>query len=157
MKNIVGLIEEQLERLGWGATNETPTAYCVSLGDDYLLPYGWVKIYDDWNEFFYDGVTLLEHLISLEEDAEYADFPVGGQLPSSSRDWPSDLISFEQIEEGLGPNDNPCTLITISTNKGIRYCHGPHGVDYCTLEESLECDDIHEEREDALSSQKKRS
>ncbi len=132
-ENIVSAIEAELGRLGWLRTTDSPCYYCVTADDD--LPRGWVQVYDDYAETFGPADEILAWLKSQGGNAEYG---VQGfyDRPTTVRDWPDELVSTEQLEEG-GCNDEPNTLVTVETNAGIRYAAGPHGVGCDTLNDWL--------------------
>lgn len=127
-------VKRELNRLGWLASDSHPTLCCVNADDD--LPAGWVRVSDDHCVLAIgNAAEIAEALRALDGDAEYGTGleSFGGKEPCS-RDWPAELISFEQIGNG-SVNDNPDTLITVATNCGIRFAAGPHGVSFCALED----------------------
>jgi len=123
-------IETELERLDWLATAENPCAFVVDARED--LPVGWVRLSDDYAGFVGPAADILEALKDLSEDDEYGSGLNGFDERMSSQNWPAELMSIEQLEEGT-PNDNPNTLFTLQTNAGVRYAAGPHGVSYCVI------------------------
>lgn len=70
--------------------------------------------------------------------------------PDSTRNWPDNLFTVEQLEEGT-INDNPNTLIIVQTNAGTRYAAGPHGFSCCALGDWIdEIGELAESREEAI-------
>lgn len=136
------------------------------------LPEGWVRVGVNgaWDRFG-PAADVLEALRDTEIDPERVNYtehdgtPVfdtgwlaaheavvdfAEKVPDNSRDWPADLISFEQLEEGT-VNDNPNTLVAVRTNAGTRYAAGPHGVSCCALGDWLDnAGDLAETREEAI-------
>ena len=131
---IVANIKAVLNNLDWLATGDQPCAFNVEATGS--LPNGWVKLASDSGEIFGDSERVLEALKSENGEGEFgecfATLDFTDKSPSSSRDWPENLIESEQLEEGT-VNDNPITLLTVGTNDGIRYVVGPHGVSECAL------------------------
>lgn len=144
------LVENELSRLDWLCTNDRPCLMVVNAEDN--LPYGWVRVSDDYNSeiAICDAVALALLLSELEEGHPYAEFDAPNEKPNSSQNWPKHLMDIEQIEEGT-PNDNPNHLITVVTNSGIRYAAGPHGVSVCALAESLNYGALEDSRDGALA------
>ena len=142
-------IEAELARLGWFCTDATPCYYAVSADDD--LPAGWVRVYDDNAEGYGPADDIISALQNTPTDAEYGtNCPTDGK-PESSRDWPEELFTTEQLEEGTC-NDEPNTLVTLQTNAGTRYAAGPHGVHSCALSDWFASGmPLAETREDAVS------
>jgi hypothetical protein len=145
------LIRNELRRLDWLCTDANPAACVVSAPP--LAPRGWVRIADDYSETHGSAVEILAALkVAAREDVELnaaglSKFP--DCSPTNSRNWPDELISFEQLEDGT-VNDNPVTLITVQTNSGTRYACGPHGVANCALSDAFDCDAIYDNREAAI-------
>jgi hypothetical protein len=131
---IVAKIEAELNDLDWLATGDQPCAFNVEATGS--LPNGWVKLASDSGEVFGDSERVLEALKSENGNGEFgecfATLDFTDKPPGSSRDWPADLIEFEQLEDGTA-NDNPITLVTVGTNAGLRFAVGPHGVSECAL------------------------
>ena len=147
-------IEDELDRLGWLATGDQPCAFNVEATGS--LPNGWAKLASDGGEIYGDSERVLEALKSESGSGEFGecfakpDFT--DKPPSSSRDWPENLIEFEQIEEGT-VNDNPIILLTVGTNDGIRFVAGWHGVSECALGNWIDSGEpFAETRESALTS-----
>jgi hypothetical protein len=151
---IVAKIEAQLDRLGWLATGVEPCAFDAEATDS--LPSGWVKLACDSGSIYGDSERVLEALKSENGKGEFAEcfatVDFTDRAPSSSRDWPADLIDFDQIEEGAA-NDNPMTLVIVGTNAGLRFAAGPHGVSECALGNWMDSGkELAETRESALTS-----
>ena len=151
---IVSNIEAELDCLGWLATGDQPCAFNVEATGS--LPNGWVKLASDGGEIFGDSERVLDALKSENGDGEFgecfATLDFTDKSPSSSRDWPENLIESEQLEEGT-TNDNPSTLLTIGTNEGIRFVAGWNGVSECALENWINSGELFAEtRESALTS-----
>lgn len=147
-------IEDELDRLGWLATGDQPCAFTVEATGS--LPNSWVKLASDSGEIFGDSERVLEALMSENGEGEFGecfakpDFT--DKPPGSSRDWPENLIEFEQLEEG-NANDNPITLLTVGTNDGVRHVVGPHGASECALGNWIDSGEpLAESRESALTS-----
>lgn len=170
MLELVAKIESELRRLdcldtgNWaGITAEAPTE----------LPLGWVAVGQGGTGIvaYGPGAEVLKALAEahpvrmlpgeLREDpptlesgwdaawralSDFAD-----DAPASSGDWPEDLISTEQVEDG-SPNDQPVTLIRIQTNAGERWAIGPHGVFNCALSDAFSHGAFYATREHALAS-----
>lgn len=126
----VAAIEAKLARLGWLCTDDTPCYYAVDADDD--LPEGWVRVYDDTVEGYGPADEVLANLRAVSADDDYGTGCPTGEQPDNSRDWPEELFTTEQLEEGT-LNDEPNTLITLRTNGGTRYVAGPHGAYNCAL------------------------
>ena len=151
---IVAKIEAELDNLDWLATGDQPCAFNVEATGS--LPNGWVKLASDGGEMFGESERVLEALKSENGEGEFgkcfATLDFTDKSPSSSRDWPTDLIEFERIEEGT-VNDNPIILLTLGTNDGIRFVAGWHGVSECALENWINSGEpLAESRESALAS-----
>lgn len=128
------IVDAELKRLGWLATGDQP---CLAVTHaDPKLPYGWVRVIDDYTVLAVgDAIEIASALSKLEAGAEYGvihGLPLLTGHAVASRDWPRELFLSEQLEEG-DITDNPLTLFTLATNAGIRYAAGPHGVSYCAL------------------------
>lgn len=176
INEIVAKIAAEIERLDAEDCETNCYGICCYLDED--LPLGWVRIGDGTGATAYaPAVDILAALEAVEYDrdatverfnydiseSETVQRDNGWELaweaiaevdqpkPDDSYDWPSDLFTTEQIEEGT-PNDNPITLIQIQTNAGIRYACGPHGVSECALAEALRYDALYETREEAIES-----
>ena len=151
----VGQIENELDRLGWLATGDQPCAFAVESTS--CLPNGWVKLASDSGSVYGDATLILAALGEAElGQGEFGEcFAIVGctdAAPGSSRDWPENLIEFEQLEEGSA-NDNPITLVTVGTNDGLRFVVGPHGVSECALGNWIDGgEELAETRESALTS-----
>ena len=147
-------IKAQLSRLGWLGTSENPTGFEVEATDS--LPSGWVKLTSDGGSVYGNAELVLSALAAASGDDEFGEcFATSDfvdRLPASSRDWPEDLIEFEQLEDGTA-NDNPITLVTVGTNAGLRYAVGPHGSSECALGNWIDSgEELAETRESVLPS-----
>lgn len=147
-------IEVELYNIDWLATSDYPRAFTVEATGS--LPNGWVKLESDSGKIFGDSDRVLEALKSESGNGElgecFAHLDFTDKPPGSSRDWPTDLIEFEQVEEGTA-NDNPIILLTVGTNDGIRFVSGPHGVSECALGNWIDSGEpFAESRESALPS-----
>jgi hypothetical protein len=151
---IVAKIETELDRLGWKGTGVEPCAFDAEATGS--LPNGWVSLACDSSSIYGDSERVLEALKSENGYGEFAEcfatLDFTDRAPSSSRDWPADLIEFEQLEDGTA-NDNPITLVTVGTNAGLRHAVGPHGVSECALGNWMGSgEELAETRESALTS-----
>jgi hypothetical protein len=151
---IVAKIETELDRLGWLGTGVEPCAFDVEATDS--LPNGWVSLACDSGSVYGEaGLVLaaIENEYGYGEFAEcFATLDFTDRAPSSSRDWPADLIDGEYLEEGT-VNDNPITLVIVGTNAGLRFAVGPHGVSECALGNWMDSgEELAETRESALTS-----
>jgi len=147
-------IKVELAARGWLETAENPCHFEVEAMPH--LPNGWVWLYDDVMSYYGDSGEILKSLLSRrtfdsdEYGCKFSDLAT--KMPTSSRDWPEDLIEFEQLEDGTA-NDNPITLVTVGTNAGLRYAVGPHGVSECALGNWMDSgEELAETRETALTS-----
>lgn len=143
LRELESLVEAQLGRIGWLATDAEPCQMCAYADDD--LPQGWVRISDDQGCYGYgDAQEIADALASLPENSEYGEFPkhllwssgLTNDPPQSSRDWPEELIQIWEIES---PEDggNGLSFIRIETNNGVRYAFGVHGLTECTLADAF--------------------
>jgi len=151
MNAFESIVESQLARLNWIATDSQPTLAVAHADGD--LPYGWVRVSDDCATLAIGpAVEIATALSEIEYGADYDDLaglPFGKEPPHSTRDWPESLCFVDRLEEGT-TNDNPNTLITVATNAGIRYAAGPHGVFSCALADWLREGDLAPTRESAI-------
>ena len=153
MKTTIAAIEAELDRLDASDSETNASGICVSAVDD--LPRGWVRLCDGTAEVFGPAEEVLAALREVEYDRSatveqegetetvqrdngwelaWAALAFSDKAPRTSRDWPEELIRYEQLEPG-GCNDNPNTLVTVETNGGTRFAAGPHGVSCCALED----------------------
>ena len=151
---IVVKIEDELACLGWLGTGDQPCAFTVEATGS--LPNGWVKLASDSGSVYGDSKRVLEALKAESGKGEFgecfANLGFTDKPPGSSRDWPTDLIESEQIEEGT-VNDNPIVLLTVGTNDGIRFVAGWHGVSECALGNWIDSGEpLAETRESAITS-----
>lgn len=160
--SIAKLVFKEIERLGMEDTETNASGLGAYADGD--LPYGWVRVDgDNSGEVIYaDGAALLSAFEEIEEtDDSDANMDLFYEVvmkeefycrkPESTRDWPENLYSVEQIEPGT-PNDDPLSVVTVATNAGIRYVAGPHGVSQCALEDWIRNGlDFAESRESALA------
>ena len=147
---IVAHVDAALARLGWLATAKAPTRACA-YADDWL-PYGWVRIADDYATF---AVGPADELINLLDTAcdrhSYGEIPADAFVaPRRVEEWPAALVAVEQIGEG-SCNDDPVALVTVATNAGIRFAAGPHGVSYDCLREAIDAGAIFATRSAAVA------
>lgn len=146
---LVAKIETQLARLGWLCTDGSPCYYAVTADDD--LPEGWVRVYDDTTDGYGPAAEVLADLEATPAGAEYGTNCPTDKQPTSSRDWPAELLAAERLEDGT-TNDEPHTLLTLRTNAGMRYAAGPHGVFSCALSDWFRSGQpLAQSREDAIS------
>ena len=156
-KKLVAQIEAELTRLGTIETSDRPTGAVVSVEcDGEPLPLGWVRVADDYSSAIGPAEKILASLKECICDGDgricgdyMSDFP--DYPPFKVTEWPGDLITVEQIEEGA-PNDNPNHVIKVLTNAGPRWCAGPHGVDYDCHDEAIRHSAFHASREAAIKS-----
>ncbi len=151
---IVAKIETELDRLGWKGTGVEPCAFDAEATD--ALPNGWVSLACNSGSVYGEAGLVLAAIETEYGYGEFAEcfgtFDFADRAPSSSRDWPADLIDFDQIEKGTA-NDNPITLVIVGTNAGLRYAVGPHGVSECALGNWMHSgEELAETRESALTS-----
>jgi len=152
---IVGQIKIELNRLSWLATGDQPCAFGVEATG--CLPNGWVKLASDTGSVYGDATLILAALGEADLDNDefgecFATCDFTDAAPKSSREWPADLIAFEQLEEG-NANDNPATLVRVNTNDGLRFVFGPHGATECALGNWIDSgEELAETRESALTS-----
>lgn len=154
MAKMTAAIQAELERIGAAAKWNTVGLQVYALD---LLPEGWVRI--QWSHEVYICGPADEILRELERcqsgsganKAWDALQEFLGYDPRSSREWPEDLITVEQLEPGT-LNDNPNCLITVRCNAGLRYTAGPHGANYCALEDTFRwVDDLYRSPEKAMA------
>jgi hypothetical protein len=154
LADLVADIEQELRRLGVAATDSNPTGACVCA--DAMLPCGWVRVADDTVEACGEAGEILAALQGAgagESEAAWQALYRFGKAPQNSQDWPGELITIEQIEEG-SINDDPAHVIKISTNSGERYTCGPHGVAHCAVSEAFQFGDWHASRQEAVAAWK---
>lgn len=154
-KKLVTQIEAELTRLGMIETSDRPTGAFVSLeSDEQPLPLGWVRVADDYSQSIGPAEKILESLQGCISDANgeicWDYMRIFSGPPTTVAEWPADLVTVEQIEEGT-PNDNPLTVVEILTNAGPRWCAGPHGVDFDCLDEAVRHSAFFDSRESAIA------
>lgn len=141
------LVEAELERF---RLHDCPTnCYGLVAAAEDDLPYGWVRIYgDNATEDFVDAIEFVNEMRDYDPENEFEEnqkiygqavkaTSSAGVKPTSSQDWPTELFQTEALEEG-SPNENPNHLITLSTNAGLQFAAGPHGVSECALANGLQ-------------------
>lgn len=163
MNESIKKIEAELNRLAVGCTRRRAEGIAVYADD--LLPRGWVRVSDGTGTVFGAAQEIAAVLADvpytgkINEDLSHVDFEATWEslgkfddsAPTNSHDWPADLITITQIEEG-GANDEPLTVVKVETNAGTRYTAGDHGTYSCALSGAFEYDDFHASREAALES-----
>jgi hypothetical protein len=121
---------------------------------DALLPLGWLRVSDGNVSAYGPGEEILAELQQLEDDAGWESawevlYHFEEKEPCSSQEWPRELLSCEQLEEGCD-NDEPLTLCKIITNSGEYWTAGPHGAFTCAVSDAFRYGDWHKTREKAL-------